>query len=474
MSHPGQRRATLLGLVVVCALLAALPASAAAAPPPNDDIANAMGIGGGIFPAISIGSNVDATTQAGEPAHGADSADASVWWQWTSTISGPVTIDTCDSHFDTQLAVYTGTWDAIDGFGLSPVASSDDACANSQSRVSFPATIGVNYKIAVDGYAGSQPTGIVSLHISAPAPPPNDNFAAAIPLAATNPAGANGTNIDASFEPGEPSHLGLSGGNSVWWRWTPAFSDWATVATCTSHFPTLVGIYTGDAVGALTEVATDVYHCPEGQGLIVDFQALAGQTYRIAVDGVDGATGPITMAAAVQEPLAPEDPRPTPPPPPVVRPAPPPPPKQPGCAGAGIVIVATAAADTRSGTALRDIMFGGAGDDRLRGLAGKDCLYGQAGNDNLGGGAAADKLFGGAGGDALSGGAGNDSLSGAAGNDRLSGGSGTDRFNAGAGADRVSARDGRRETIDCGAGRDRVTADRNDRVLSNCERVSRR
>jgi hypothetical protein len=45
---------------------------------------------------------------------------------------------------------------------------------------------------------------------------------------------------------------------------------------------------------------------------------------------------------------------------------------------------------------------------------------------------------------------------------------------AGGGNDTISARDGTRDTIDCGGGRDKVTADRTDKVSSNCERVTRK
>lgn len=56
-----------------------------------------------------------------------------------------------------------------------------------------------------------------------------------------------------------------------------------------------------------------------------------------------------------------------------------------------------------------------------------------------------------------------DSIYGRAGNDRLFGRGGNDRLFPGPGRDRV----------DCGRGRDRVFADRLDRVLRNCERVTR-
>lgn len=121
------------------------------------------------------------------------------------------------------------------------------------------------------------------------------------------------------------------------------------------------------------------------------------------------------------------------------------------------------------------------GNDRLDGGSGNDDLYGQGGNDVLSGGAGKDRLFGAAGNDTLSGGAGADTLDGGAGNDTLVGdppsprsAAAVNRYRGGAGNDRITARNGRKETVDCGAGaRDRATVDRVDTVRG-CERVTRR
>jgi len=56
--------------------------------------------------------------------------------------------------------------------------------------------------------------------------------------------------------------------------------------------------------------------------------------------------------------------------------------------------------------------------------------------------------------------------------DELDGGHGA--LKGGSGNDTISARDRKRDTINCGAGRDRAVVDRIDRVARNCERVVRR
>ena len=114
------------------------------------------------------------------------------------------------------------------------------------------------------------------------------------------------------------------------------------------------------------------------------------------------------------------------------------------------------------------------GNDKLYGNGGNDVLYGAGGRDTLKGGSGRDKLFGGGGNDALYGESGRDALDGGTGDDRLSGGTDAGSYRGGSGNDSVSARNRKRETVDCGSGKkDRATVDRIDRV-KGCERVSRR
>lgn len=121
-----------------------------------------------------------------------------------------------------------------------------------------------------------------------------------------------------------------------------------------------------------------------------------------------------------------------------------------------------------------DIVDGGAGKDTLSGQGGDDRLRGDSGNDRVAGGSGSDILSGQNGKDSLDGNSGDDILRGGTGNDRIDPGAGNDRVEGGGGNDRISARDGERDQIACGHGRDKVTADRNDQVDRDCERVSRR
>ncbi|MEA2467758.1 MAG: large repetitive protein, partial [Thermoleophilaceae bacterium] len=125
------------------------------------------------------------------------------------------------------------------------------------------------------------------------------------------------------------------------------------------------------------------------------------------------------------------------------------------------------------GTAGDDVLVGTAGRDVISGRGGDDCIFGRSGDDRLDGGTGADLIRGSTGSDRMNGSAGNDKVDGGTGNDTITPGSGKDRVIAGGGNDEISARDGARDTIDCGAGKDKVTADRTDKVNSNCENVKR-
>src|SRR5262245_48448736 len=122
---------------------------------------------------------------------------------------------------------------------------------------------------------------------AAAAPPPNDNFANA-QVVADRFGWIDDDNTDATKEPGEPNHAGNAGGASLWYSWTAPNGGRATFS-CYSDFDTLLAVYTGDKVTNLEPVAADDNGCDEQGGLT--FLAQAGVTYRIAVDGADGATG---------------------------------------------------------------------------------------------------------------------------------------------------------------------------------------
>ncbi|MFP4144238.1 MAG: FG-GAP-like repeat-containing protein [Phycisphaeraceae bacterium] len=124
------------------------------------------------------------------------------------------------------------------------------------------------------------------------AAPANDNFADAAILEGEN-AHASGTNVDSTHEEGEPNHHPgeVENTGSVWWRWTAPANARVRLDTIGSDYDTVVGVYTGDAVDDLEPIVrNDDFNATWYDGdnpwvSYLSFDAVAGRTYHIAVDG---------------------------------------------------------------------------------------------------------------------------------------------------------------------------------------------
>ena len=136
------------------------------------------------------------------------------------------------------------------------------------------------------------------------AQPANDNFANAWTLTGLSVV-TNGNSgqffsgiPNATKEAGEPNHGGFNGGRSVWFNWTAPVTGNATVDTVDSSFNTLLGVYTGNAVNALTTIASNNDTATNNRSG-VQFAATQGTLYRIAVDGRNNNGGGASSGAYV-------------------------------------------------------------------------------------------------------------------------------------------------------------------------------
>ncbi|HKP90015.1 MAG TPA: hypothetical protein VJT75_08580 [Thermoleophilaceae bacterium] len=288
--------------------------------PPNDDFANAARLTGSVASASGI--TVGAGHETGEYCcFTGVSGDSSIWYRWRAPASGEVTVDTAGSDFDTGLAVATGS--SLDNLYIR--ASNDDFGGTLQSQVRFQATAGTVYRLLVDGDRwATPPRGNVQLHLRQGPAPANDDFSNAQAVTGSS-VDLSGTSAGATGEAGEPQHAGNPGGTSVWFRWTAVNDGPTTVSTEGSSFDTLLGVYSGDALGALTTVAAND-DAPGKKTSSLTFDAHAGETYRIAVDGYADVDGPVggSVSLSIDGAAAPPPDPPVDPPPPPVDPPPPP------------------------------------------------------------------------------------------------------------------------------------------------------
>ena len=135
----------------------------------------------------------------------------------------------------------------------------------------------------------------------APPSPPNDRFSNATRI--SGPSGrATGSNVNAAAASGEPG----SGSKSVWWQWRSPSNGTATIDTVGSSFDTILGVYTGTRVDALTRLAESDNAAGIGRQSRVTLRVTAGTVYWLRVSGLvspfgGGATGNIVLNWNLEE-----------------------------------------------------------------------------------------------------------------------------------------------------------------------------
>ena len=146
-------------VALLAAMLAALGAGPLLAQPANDNFTNAttclpVNVG------TVAGSNVGATSEAGEPVDAGTGGGKTVWYVWTAPFTGTISFNTEGSSFDTDLSAYTGTNVA----GLNLIAANDDVNypVDLTSLVTFPVITGTSYYLQVDGFLGDSGNVVLS------------------------------------------------------------------------------------------------------------------------------------------------------------------------------------------------------------------------------------------------------------------------------------------------------------------------
>lgn len=152
---------------------------------------------------------------------------------------------------------------------------------------------GASYRVVVANAGGAVRSDSAFLRVNVPVRELADHFRDRELL--REPAGVfRSTNRGATVERGEPRHAGKFGGKSVWFAWAADVPGILTVRTRGSHFDTLLAAYTGEEVGALTEIASD-----EDRGGFLNseiaFNVTGKKPYAIAIDGFNGYEGELLV-----------------------------------------------------------------------------------------------------------------------------------------------------------------------------------
>jgi hypothetical protein len=272
-----------MGILLVLALVACatVPASASATLHDNfadsaADVSFTSKEWGEVFPA-----NLSpAGKETGEPNHAGFAGGHSVWTSWQIFDNVTVQAKACGAKgADLLIAVYTGN--AVNA--LTELASDSEENEAGCVTADFEAEAEGVYRIAVD--AKSSPgTSPMSFRIAQYAA--NDDFSNAVVLTELPTTEEVDTRL-ATSEAEEPA--GAGSGNSVWYQWTPSENGVAQVYNCDFWPSADYTVYTGSALGELTQVATGEggsNTCANNEE--AEFEAEEGTTYSVRVEGFPG------------------------------------------------------------------------------------------------------------------------------------------------------------------------------------------
>ncbi|MGZ4797942.1 MAG: S8 family serine peptidase [Acidimicrobiia bacterium] len=134
-----------------------------------------------------------------------------------------------------------------------------------------------------------------------PTPPANDDFANALALVGSSGT-LTGSNANSGMEVGEPDHAGQISPSSVWYSFRPSVNGALSADTFGSSFDTVLALYSGNAVGSLTALASND-DAGGFQSAIGPVPLAAGTIYHLAVAGFLGETGSVSLSWRFQSAL---------------------------------------------------------------------------------------------------------------------------------------------------------------------------
>jgi len=177
-----------------------------------------------------------------------------------------------------------------------PCLNDDNSAAGTfDSFLEFSALTDGTYFIHVSEYRGdARPDFLYDLVVSAPTPPPNDDFASAKEITSipfTDTVNTRGATIETSDPTPACAAGAVSSGRakSVWYRFTPSSSGALVADTFGSGYDTILSVWTGTQ-GSLSAVTCNDQAGSSDQSQ-VGFTAQAGTTYYFLVTAYSGDGG---------------------------------------------------------------------------------------------------------------------------------------------------------------------------------------
>jgi GEVED domain len=255
--------------------------------PPNNDCANAQPVG-------DVTKLTFDTQNATFDGRGLCMRSPNIWYCYTASCTGDVTVSLAGSDFDTMLAVYNECGCLPTSSAL--IACNDDFANQLQSQITFAATAGNAYLIEVGGYGSDTGPGVLTISCAGqPGSSSNDRCADARTV-------GNVTNLPfdtrhATFD--GPGHC-MSSPN-LWYRYAATCTGQAVVSLCGSGFDTMLAVYKG---WECYPKASDLVGCDDdacGRQSELTFDVVAGDHYLIEVGGYGNLIGQGVLSITCEE-----------------------------------------------------------------------------------------------------------------------------------------------------------------------------
>jgi len=294
----------------------------------NDGCRSAILVSDGDTAFSTIGATTDGPAEAAECLFFSYSDIGSdIWYRYKATCTGDLTVDLCDSDYDSKVAVYDGVQHCPDA---PPLDCNDDSCGIF-SFATAPVVFDQFYTIRIGGYLGVQGTGTMRLscNITPPpsgaccddgdclgtksevdcqnqngtwfpdascpsfscpvTPPPNDACTDCIRVE-TGEAYQGRTTAATGTDISSCPLDGMSDSLDVWHCWTADCTGQVSITTCGSSFDTTLAVF--DSCEG-EELECDDDGCPTqptGRSKVT-LNVTEGVTYFIRVAGYNNTTG---------------------------------------------------------------------------------------------------------------------------------------------------------------------------------------
>lgn len=260
----------------------------------DDDCENATPISDGATPFSNAGATTDGPADSLCDFFGDNQVNQDIWFDYTASCSGNLTVSLCGSTYDTKVALYDGTSCVGD-----ILACNDDFCGL-QSQLSAQVTEGNSYKLRVGGYDVATGSGTITISCGGGGGGGNDDCAEATEVTD----GVTAFNTFGATTDGPADSLCDFFGNSqvnqdIWFNYTASCDGILTASLCGSTYDTKIAIYQSwDCVGSIEACNDD--SC--GLQSVATAQVSLGSQYKIRVGGFGAATGSGNLTLTCSEP----------------------------------------------------------------------------------------------------------------------------------------------------------------------------